>query len=307
MSKKIIVKSNQYSNTLNVNGLQGHMIFLPSINGAKNNFLLIYDALSSLDEWKPYIDALNKYGSVTCIDLPGFGGMESFYRIGEKPTLDIYADYIAAIIKLRLRRRNITLVGVGYGFVIATRMLQKYPEIVIKTKLVISINGFCRYDDLASTKSKRYLLSPLYYLGTYLLPSLVVKLFVYNQFCLVLRYRFFGYDEFILKLNEANKKTYLEAQKKQLNDTNLRTYLMYKFQILNIDICKKQVNVPLWHVSLQSNNTNVKVTEQHLQVVYRNFHQSKVNIDSRIVAIQNKQVASKLLPSKLRRMLLQIQ
>src|SRR5690606_26329987 len=90
---------------------------------------------------------LNKYGAVTVPDLPGMGGMDSFFKVGETPTLDNMADYLAAFVKMRYRRKRVTIIAMSWGFVIATRMLQRYPELVKKVDLLISIVGFVHADD----------------------------------------------------------------------------------------------------------------------------------------------------------------
>lgn len=55
------------------------------------------------------VQNFNDFGAVTMPDLPGFGGMESFHKIGKQATLDNYADYMAAFIKLRYRRKRLVL------------------------------------------------------------------------------------------------------------------------------------------------------------------------------------------------------
>ena len=40
--------------------------------------------------------------------LPGLGGMDSFYSIGLKPSLDNMADYVASFIKLSYKRKKVS-------------------------------------------------------------------------------------------------------------------------------------------------------------------------------------------------------
>ena len=78
-----------------------------------------------LERWWGLVQNFNEYGAVTMPDLPGFGGMDSFYTIGRRPTIDAFADYLAAFIKLRYKRKRITIVGISFGFLVATRMPSK--------------------------------------------------------------------------------------------------------------------------------------------------------------------------------------
>ena len=88
-------------------------------------------------------------------DLPGFGGMDSFNSIGRTPTIDEYADYLAAFVKMRYRRKKVTIIGISFGFVVATRMLQRYPELASKVDIVVSIVGFMHKTDFLFKSKQR--------------------------------------------------------------------------------------------------------------------------------------------------------
>lgn len=121
-----------YIQPLNMNGLQGRVLQMPAPKNKNREILFIYGHHSSLERWWGLVQNFNRYGAVTMPDLPGFGGMDSFYKIGEKPTIDNLADYLASFIKMRYKRRRFTIIGMSLGFVIATRMLQRYPDLAKK-------------------------------------------------------------------------------------------------------------------------------------------------------------------------------
>src|SRR5476651_1354705 len=100
---------------LNMNRLKGRMLRLPAPKNKKRDILFVYGHHTRLERIFGVSEYLNKYGSVTVPDLPGFGGMETFYKIGEKPTLDNMADYLAAFVKLRYRHRRVTIMGMSMG------------------------------------------------------------------------------------------------------------------------------------------------------------------------------------------------
>ena len=86
---------------LNMNGLRGRMLSLPAKKNKKREIMLVYGHHSSLERMYGLAEVLNDYGSVTLPDLPGFGGMDSFYKIHEKPDMDTMADYLATFVKMR--------------------------------------------------------------------------------------------------------------------------------------------------------------------------------------------------------------
>src|SRR6202020_969820 len=104
MSKRFVNPAD-FIMPLNINGMEGRMLRIESPNRHnKREILLIYDMQSNLEKWWGLAVALKSYANVTMIDLPGLGGMDSFYSIGLKPTLDNMADYIEAFIKLKYKR-----------------------------------------------------------------------------------------------------------------------------------------------------------------------------------------------------------
>jgi len=147
-------KADDYIVPLNMNGLQGRMLSMPGPKGRNREILFVYGHHSSLERWFGLTQNLNRYGVVTMPDLPGFGGMDSFYKLGEQATIDNLADYLAAFIKMRYKRRRVSIAGMSLGFVIVTRMLQRYPELAKKVDLLISLAGFAHKDDFTFSKQR---------------------------------------------------------------------------------------------------------------------------------------------------------
>ena len=120
---------NEQLELININGLAGRLLKLPPVSGAKNKqILLIYGMHSSLERMYSTANFLSRYGAVTLPDLPGIGGMTPFYEIGHKPSLDSYADYLYSLLKARKLQSRVTVVSMSFGFLVLTKMLQKYPE-----------------------------------------------------------------------------------------------------------------------------------------------------------------------------------
>jgi pimeloyl-ACP methyl ester carboxylesterase len=136
-----------YIEPLHINGMAGRMLYLPAKKKQNRDILVIYGHHSSLERWWGLVQNFNDFASVTMPDLPGFGGMDSFHSIGKQATLDNFADYMASFITLRYRRKKVTIVGISFGFLVATRMLQRYPELTKKVDVLVSAMGFMHADN----------------------------------------------------------------------------------------------------------------------------------------------------------------
>src|SRR4051812_17423669 len=108
----------EYIVPLNMNGLTGRMLRLPPPAGKSREALIVYGHHASLERFYSLAQVVNDDIGVTMPDLPGFGGMDSFYKIGEKADLDTMADYLASVIKLRYKKdQYFTIIAVSYGFI----------------------------------------------------------------------------------------------------------------------------------------------------------------------------------------------
>ncbi len=281
-----------------INGLRGRMLYLPSPSAKKRDIFLVYGLQSSLEHWGQFALELNSYGSVTMPDLPGFGGMSSFYKIGRKPTLDAFADYLAALVKLRYKRRRLTIVGIGFGFVIATRMLQRYPDLARKVDLVVSLNGLARYDDMTVVSNRRL----LYGFGARLLASPLLSSLMRNtSFQPAMLRRFYTHRS----LKDSGLTPGVAAEKIALwrnNDT--RTYFMALSSLMKLDNCKQQVALPLCSVTYRSNKVlDSHLIDQHLRVIYEEVLEARSRVKGHGIGTLDYDFDGQLLPMKVRRLL----
>lgn len=293
---------------LNMNGLQGRMLHLPAPKGKNREILLIYGHHSSLERWWGLAQVLNRYGAVTMPDLPGFGGMESFYKIGKKPTIDDLADYLAAFVKLRYKRRRVTIVGMSFGFVVATRMLQRFPDLVKKVDLLVSIVGFAHHDDFIFSKTRYW---------TYRIASqffarpLAAKFF--HSVCLhpaILRAVYAKTANAKHKFADLTPEQHaqmLEVEVGLWRNNDVRTYMYTTTQFLTFDNCKKQIDLPVWHVGTKNDHFfDNNVIEQHMRVIFSNFHGMSINMTKHApTVIASAKDAAPFIPQKLRKVLSQ--
>lgn len=293
---------------LNMNGLEGRMLHLPAPSKAKNKeILFVYGHHSSLERWWGLMKVLNRYAAVTMPDLPGFGGMESFYKIGKQPTIDNLADYLAAFVKLRYKRKRVSIAGLSFGFVIVTRMLQRYPELTGKVDLLVSIVGFSHYDDFAFSRNRRnaYLHGTRFF--AHKLPAAFFRHIVLQPVFLRAAYARTHNAKHRFKSAESQEEfNYLmDVEIGLWHGNDVRTYMFTTTQFLTVDNCDRRVNLPVWHVSAMADHYfDEHRVEQHMRVIFPEFHHVKSKLTTHAPSIiADEKMAAPLVPLQLRRIL----
>jgi pimeloyl-ACP methyl ester carboxylesterase len=296
-----------YVEPLNMNGLQGRMLRMPAPKGKKREILFIYGHHSSLERWWGIVQNFNRYGAVTMPDLPGFGGMDSFYRIGEKATLDNLADYLAAFIKMRYKRRRVTIIGMSMGFAVATRMLQRYPDIAKKVDLLVSLAGFTHRDDFSFSRTRHAAYLWLARFFALPLTSTFFRYFILNRWLLKLAYRqtHNAKDKFKGVIKEEISEL-MKVEVRLWHDNDVRTYMKVGAESLTLDNCGRQVDLPMHHIAVASDRYfDNNVVEQHMRVIFKDFTLLAVlklgNHAPSVVA--DAKTAAPFIPPKLRRLL----
>jgi len=298
---------------LNINGLDGRMLKMPppkTKRTKQSEVLFVYGLHSSLERWWGLIQVLNRYAAVTVPDMPGFGGMDSFYSIGKKPSLDNMADYLAAFIKLRYRRKKIAIVGMSYGFIVVTRTLQRYPELTKKVVLLVSLAGFAHRDDFIFSKPRYY--SYLY--GTrFLSHNLSAKLFRHTALNPSMLRAFYGRThnakkKFALAMDAEEVERIKDVEVWLWRNNDLRTWAYATAEFLVLDNCKVKVNLPVWHVATKNDTYfDNHIVEQHLRVIYSGFDSAEFVMASHAPSIlATEKDAAALVPTRLRRVLSRI-
>jgi pimeloyl-ACP methyl ester carboxylesterase len=294
---------------LDINGLEGRMLHVPALDtkqAAGKEILLVYGHHAMLERWWALVQNLNHYGAVTMPDLPGFGGMDSFAKIGRRPTIDAYADYLAAFIKMRYRRKRVNIVAISFGFVVATRMLQRYPELAKKVNLLVSLVGFMHKDDFVYRPRQRR----FFVRATRVLATRPMALFI----------RYAGLNRFVLRTLYAklpnSKRRMIEVSPEEFEATmdfevkvwqanDVRTHWLTTSEFLNVDNCTKPIPLPVSHVaSSQDHYFNNEIVKQHMLVVFSGYQKftavSKAHTPS---VLADKKTAGVMLPPGLRKQL----
>lgn len=306
MSPKKEKNVGDYIEPLYMNGLEGRMLHMPAPKGKKREILFVYGHHSSLERWWGVVQDLNQYGAVTMPDLPGFGGMESFYKLGLKPTIDNLADYLAAFVKLRYHRKKVTIAGLSVGFVVVTRMLQRYPELAKNVEMLVSVVGFSHKDDFTFShiRYKTYLRLARFFSGR--TRSRIFRRLFLNPVVLRLAYGRTHNARHKFALTDAvTRKALMDFEIELWRRNDMRTHAYTNAEFLMLDNCDRRINLPVWHVAVKADNYfDRHVVEQHMRVIFNDFHSVESKLDRHAPSIiADMKTASPLLPRKLRQVL----
>jgi len=292
---------------LSINGLNGRILHIKSTRKTrKREILLVYGHHSSLERMFSVAQNLSEYGNVTMPDLPGFGGMDSFYTLGEKPTLDNMADYLATFIRLHYKKRTITICAMSWGFLVTTKMLQKYPELAGQVNLFIGFVGFASTKDfkIASNKIIAGKITAKVFSG-----SLTSKIFRYvflQSFIIKSTYKVLASWHPKMKdadKDELEKRVNFEVVLWQSNDA--RTYMFTNSVMLNLDLTTQKVDLPVVHVAVDSDQyfDNKRVVK-NLRKIYSNVTIATSHLPNHApTIIDNAKEAGAIIPLSVRRKL----
>ena len=295
-----------YIAPLNINGLEGRMLHMPAPKNRNREILLVYGHHAMIERWWGLVENLNDFGAVTMPDLPGFGGMDSFYKIGRQPDIDAFADYLAAFIKLRYKRKRVTIFGISFGFVIVTRMLQRYPELVKKVDVLVAMVGFMHRDDFLFSDRQQAVF------------RITSRLFAARPVAFIIRYG--GLNKpvvhFFTKRLPNSKKRFIEVSPEEFNETvdfdvkiwqanDVRTHWYTTGKFLNVDNCGKKIDLPVYHiVSTSEHYFDNETVKQHMLIVFKDYHRYTAHSKAHTPDIlANKSRMRVFVPPELRRIL----
>lgn len=298
--------NSSHISNIEINSLNGRMLNLPAKNN-KRNILFLYGHHASLERMFGIADNFNDFGSVTIPDLPGLGGMDSFYKIGMQPTIDNFADYLASFIKLRFKNKRFTLVSMSFSFLIVTKMLQKYPEIAKNVDILVSSVGFVHYEDFSLPKYHQ--------LGIRIISSVLqLKPFAYtakhtlfSEFAVKSFYKHVGVKH--SKMQDAGRSEVrdkrIEAEVILWRINDVRTRMRTANDFFRVDLLDRKIDLPIYHVYIDDDRYfNNRIVEQHMRIIYKDFTGFKAEIVGHMPSIvATKKEADLFVPPGLKELL----
>ena len=306
MTKRVAKTAADYIQPLLMNGLEGRMLYMPAPKGKTRNMLFVYGHHASLERQFGVMQILNRYGNVTMPDLPGFGGMESFYKIGMKPSLDNLADYLAAFVKMRYKRKKVTSIAMSLGFAITTRMLQKFPELTKKVNLLVSVVGFSHHDEFILSR-KTFLF--FRYGGSFFsnrIPAFLGRNLALRPSLIRATYNLVAERNVKMKdADEAERKRRIDFEIHLWRANDLRTYMDTTVTMFTLNLLNEQVNMPVYHIGVSEDRYfDHHVVEQHLSIIYDKVHVIKTDFKNHgPTVIADAKAAEVFIPAQLKRLL----
>jgi len=273
---KSVFDLSKYIEDIELNGLRGRMVNAPArTKGSKNlNILFIHGHHSSLERLAGVADLMMDFGNFCHPDMPGFGGMQPLRKVGFKPSVDNLADYMASFIKLHYgTQKKFVVVGYSFGFLVMTRMLQKYPDIRKQCIDVIGLAGLLHKDDVKFTKTRRnFYIMASYIVGSRIGSWVTREIFLRKWFLSNFytkthnaKEKFEGLTDEILRQNVN-----FEINLWRIND--IPTWTFTSREMLRADLVSEseQMQLPVISITVDADKYfDSRVVEQHMHIVYK--------------------------------------
>lgn len=266
----------QHIEDIEVQSLKGRMLRIPQSNGGTKSreILLLYGQHASIERMSGIAEVLSQYGRVTVPDLPGFGGMPSFYKVGSEPTLENFAEYLVAFIKANYPSdTKLTIIAMSFSFMVVTRMLQMHPELVSRIDLQVSFVGFLHRDDFHAPRPYYWTWRAIAKLfggaiGVAFWEHIVLQpIFIRAAYTTVAKIHPKMKDA---SKEERKRRIDFEIKLWHLNDFRTRIYTLQI--MLTANVCASKVALPVYHVAVADDfyfdNSQV---ERHMRQVYSDF------------------------------------
>ena len=287
---------------LKIHSLSGRVVELPAPDSRHTtDILVIYGHHSSLERMYSTAEAINQFGSIIMPDLPGFGGMPSLADIGKRPSIDNLADYLADFVRQRFaNNKQFVIFGMSFGFVVATRMLQRHPDLQKQVRFVISFVGFTHFKDFkvkartynllkftASTLSKRRLPARI------IANTIVQRPFIATAYNLRAKthpkMKGFSYDE---------RKSLIDFEVVLWQSNELYTYFATGHEMLTLDLTHTPVAVPVHHIAVEADQYfDNKVVKRHMEQIYAEYHLHEAEMENHApTIIETAAAAKKIIP-----------
>jgi pimeloyl-ACP methyl ester carboxylesterase len=297
-------KAAEFIVPLNINGLQGRMLRMGATKRKSKEILLIYGHHAMLERWFGLAENLAEFGNVTMPDLPGFGGMDSFYKVGKRPEIDAFADYLVSFIKLRYKNKKITIYAISYGFVVVTRMLQRYPEIAKKVELLVSFAGFMHEDDILYGRTKRRVYRKISRLLATRPAAAMIHSVGYSRPILNRLYRIFPNSKRrMIDLTPEEFDLSIDFELVLWRSNDVRTHWLTTSEFLKLDNLGSHVSIPVVHVlSKKDHYLNNIVVEQHMRQVFAGYSQYTSQTKAHVPSVlADKKAMSVMIPPGLKK------
>lgn len=212
----------KYLSDIHFSGLQGRLLHLPQPAKVKKpkTFVVFAGQHASLERMYSIAQLLNEFGEVYMPDLPGYGGMTSFYKIGKKPTYDNYADFVYTFLKTQKLNKDLWFFGNSFGSAVMTRLFQKHPESQKWTKQPIAFVGYGAGSNFAVSFWYRLWIGLMVNTVSTRLGAFLFEKLIFNRFSIHIMLYFFSRAKAKMQSDSDNLKKSMIMMEKYLWSVN---------------------------------------------------------------------------------------
>jgi pimeloyl-ACP methyl ester carboxylesterase len=299
----------EYIRPLQIGSLRGRVLRLPAVGNPvpQREIIMLYGQHASLERMAGIAAVLQDYGTVTVPDLPGFGGMPSFFTVGQEPTLENFAEYLAAFITENYPAdKKCTLIAMSFSFLIVTRMLQLHPELTGRVELLVSFVGFLHRDDFHVAPPYYWTWRAIAALSGNRIGTAVWRHIILQPVCIRLAYTAVAKMHPKMKdasSQERSKRIDFETKLWRINDFRTRIYTLQI--MLTANLCTARVAIPVYHVSVAHDfYFDNQLVEKHMREVYSDFKDMPAEVTAHApTIIATAEQAAPFVPAHLRELL----
>lgn len=266
-------------------GLMGRYAHWPAkAKNAKRTFVIVYGQHSILERIQPIAETLTSLGDVYVVDNPGFGGMDSAFRINLYPDLELYAGHLEHFISEYIPAgRQLTLLGISYGFQMTTELLLNYPKIKNRVETTVSFVGFVHPDNFETSFLYKFiLLDILANIGRTRLGAIFLKLII-RKWTVILIYNLTKSIQTQFKsLSGEEARQYARTQALLWTINDHRTHAVTGWDLFKKnDLTRYRLDVPAVHIGVPKDHifNNNRVTVE-LKAMFENIKFIKLHLDN---------------------------
>jgi len=265
------------------NDLQGRYGHWPARDAtATRTFVVVYGQHASIERLIPIVEALREFGDVYVADNPGFGGMEAAYKVGNYPDLPFYAAHLNHFITEHIPAdRQLTLLGISFGFQMITELVANYPAVAARTETAISFVGFVNPGDFDAPPLYTFILLKVLANGSRTrLGAGLFKLVVHEPVIVGIYRATKPIQAKFKTLSGPEAKRYAREQARLwvINDHRTHGATAWDFFKKN-DLTMYRSNVPAIHIGVPNDHIfdNTKVAEE-LKAMYKEITIMELNL-----------------------------
>lgn len=295
----------QFISEIKIQDIPGRMVVLPPHTATQSrHILVIYGHHSSLERMYSTAQSLQDFGTVCMPDLPGFGGMPSLSSSNITPSVDTLADYLAVFVKTHYRNKRFTIFGMSFGFVVATRMLQRHPELQKQVEMLISFVGFTHHKDF-KFKARNYLL--LKYtaksLSRHPLPAKILAKTIIQRPFIATAYHLRSKTHPKMKgFSYSERKNLIDFEVILWQSNELYTYFATGHEMLTLDLTKMRIAAPVHHIAVAADQYfDNDMVQKHMKKIFSSVtvHQAVMENHAPTI-IDGVDAAKKIIPQSIR-------